>query len=287
MRRSLSVALSQPSQVCSFSGVGAAEADYHRLAARASRSGAVSDTVGRLRLQGRGSRDDDHRVSAGGNMNPNRSRSTGARRTNGGADPSRGDDKRANSEFSCFPQNEVRRLQPAEQQNFVIGANDYRLGWASSGFYATTMAASTGTTAWIPFPSLPALSRGEGIDCGGDPALVYDRARASPTTRHRLQPRGRHERRLRAALVERRLHVEPSRASRWASPTQPQLRRSRRSAPARRRHRGLHPENQTTPPFGSTANFSVTFDDKEWIDQRAEAGGSEARTASGPCRRRL
>ena len=51
----------------------------------------------------------------------------------------RGDDTRANTEYSCFPQNETSiAVNPTSSRNIVSGANDYRLGWASSGFYASS-----------------------------------------------------------------------------------------------------------------------------------------------------
>ena len=86
----------------------------------------------------------------------------------------RGDDTRANTEFSCFPQNETSiAVNPIDSKNIVSGANDYRLGWASSGFYASSDGGKHWYDGWIPFPSLP---NGDNLDGGGDPALVYDRA---------------------------------------------------------------------------------------------------------------
>ena len=92
---------------------------------------------------------------------------------------SRGDDRRSNEDYSCFPQNEVSiDVNPLNSSNFLIGANDYRLGTGSSGFHATTNGGKTFYNGIIPFPSAPpALSRGEGIVIsGGDPVAVYDRA---------------------------------------------------------------------------------------------------------------
>ena len=86
----------------------------------------------------------------------------------------KGDDHRANTEYSCFPQNETSiDVNPTHRKNLVAGANDYRLGWASSGFYASSDGGRNWYDGWIPFPSLP---NGENLDGGGDPAIAFDRA---------------------------------------------------------------------------------------------------------------
>lgn len=90
-----------------------------------------------------------------------------------------GDDRRSNADYSCFPQNEVSvDINPRNPDNFVIGANDYRLGTGSSGFQWTTNGGKTFYDGIIPFPSGPgAQTRGEGfIISGGDPVIAYDRA---------------------------------------------------------------------------------------------------------------
>ena len=89
----------------------------------------------------------------------------------------RGDDRRSNADYSCFPQNEVSvDVNPTNSRNFVIGANDYRLGTGSSGFHWTTNSGRTFYDGLIPFPSGPASqTRGEGfVPSGGDPVVVYD-----------------------------------------------------------------------------------------------------------------
>lgn len=83
-----------------------------------------------------------------------------------------GDDIRPNDEYSCFPQDETSiDTNPRDERNIVAGANDYRLGFGSSGFYAT----SDGGRNWYggiqPFPSLP---NGDNLDGGGDPAIAFD-----------------------------------------------------------------------------------------------------------------
>ncbi len=86
----------------------------------------------------------------------------------------RGDDRRANQDTSCFPQNETSiAINPRNPRNVVGGANDYRLGWGTSGFYASTDGGQRWRDGIIPFPSLP---NGDNLDGGGDPALVFDRA---------------------------------------------------------------------------------------------------------------
>ena len=84
-----------------------------------------------------------------------------------------GDDLRANQDYSCFPQNETSiALNPRTGRNVVGGANDYRLGFGTSGFYASTDGGSRWYDGIIPFPSLP---NGDNLDGSGDPALVFDR----------------------------------------------------------------------------------------------------------------
>jgi hypothetical protein len=90
-----------------------------------------------------------------------------------------GDDIRVNQDYSCLPQNETSvSVNPVDAKNLVTGANDYRIGTGSSGFYASTDGGRHWYDGIIPFPSAPAAqSRGEGfIISGGDPAVVHDRA---------------------------------------------------------------------------------------------------------------
>jgi len=54
----------------------------------------------------------------------------------------------------------------------VAGANDYRLGWGTSGFYSTTDNGNHWYDGITPFPSLPS---GDNLDGGGDPVTVFDR----------------------------------------------------------------------------------------------------------------
>lgn len=85
-----------------------------------------------------------------------------------------GNDTRANQDYSCQPQDETAIDQnPLDQRNYVGGANDYRLGWGTSGFYATTDNGSTWYDGITPFPSLPS---GDNLDGGGDPVIVFDRS---------------------------------------------------------------------------------------------------------------
>lgn len=85
-----------------------------------------------------------------------------------------GDDRRVNQDYACFPQNETSiDVNPLNPRNAVAGANDYRLGWGTSGFFATTDNGNHWYDGIIPFPSLPS---GDNLDGGGDPAITYDRA---------------------------------------------------------------------------------------------------------------
>ena len=84
-----------------------------------------------------------------------------------------GGDVRANQDYSCMPQDETALdINPQEKKNLLGGANDYRLGWGTSGFYASTDNGNHWYDGIIPFPSLPS---GDNLDGGGDPSIVYDR----------------------------------------------------------------------------------------------------------------
>jgi len=85
-----------------------------------------------------------------------------------------GTDTRVNQDFSCMPQDETALDQnPRSARNYVLGANDYRLGWGTSGFYSTTDNGAHWYDGITPFPSLPS---GDNLDGGGDPVIVFDRA---------------------------------------------------------------------------------------------------------------
>ena len=84
-----------------------------------------------------------------------------------------GSNIRVNQDYSCFPQDETALDQnPKATKNIVAGANDYRLGWGTSGFYASTDNGNHWYDGITPFPSLPS---GDNLDGGGDPAIVFDR----------------------------------------------------------------------------------------------------------------
>lgn len=90
-----------------------------------------------------------------------------------------GDDRRLNQDYSCFPQNETSiTINPATNRNIIAGANDYRLGTGSSGFYASTDNGSSWYDGIIPFPSTPATvgNRNGYLPSGGDPVTAFDRA---------------------------------------------------------------------------------------------------------------
>jgi hypothetical protein len=83
-----------------------------------------------------------------------------------------GSNVRANQDYSCFPQDETSLdINPQDKSNIIGGANDYRLGWGTSGFYASTDNGEHWYDGIIPFPSLP---NGDNLDGGGDPAIVFD-----------------------------------------------------------------------------------------------------------------
>jgi hypothetical protein len=85
-----------------------------------------------------------------------------------------GNDIRMNQDYACMPQDETTIDQnPNEPKNVVGGANDYRLGWGTSGFYSSTDSGKHWYDGIIPFPSLPS---GDNLDGGGDPVTVFDRA---------------------------------------------------------------------------------------------------------------
>ena len=86
---------------------------------------------------------------------------------------SQGSNIRVNQDYSCFPQDETAiDINPTTTKNLLGGANDYRLGWGTSGFYASTDNGNHWYDGIIPFPSLPS---GDNLDGGGDPSVVYDR----------------------------------------------------------------------------------------------------------------
>ena len=85
-----------------------------------------------------------------------------------------GDDRRVNQDYSCFPQNETSiAVNPLNPKNLVAGQNDYRLGWGTSGFDASTDNGNHWYDGIIPFPTLP---NGDNLDGGGDPAIAFDSA---------------------------------------------------------------------------------------------------------------
>lgn len=83
-----------------------------------------------------------------------------------------GSNVRVNQDYSCMPQDETTiDVNPTDTSNIVAGANDYRLGWGTSGFYASTDGGRTWYDGITPFPSLPS---GDNLDGGGDPVVVFD-----------------------------------------------------------------------------------------------------------------
>jgi hypothetical protein len=177
-----------------------------------------------------------------------------------------GDDHRTNTEYSCFPQNETSiDVNPVHPKNLVAGANDYRLGWASSGFYASVNGGYSWYDGWIPFPSLP---NGDNLDGGGDPAIVFDRdgiVYYADINFNRTDDTN-------GIWVSRSTNggftwSRPCVAINVGTPTDDQ---ARCGGPGDPRQPGdgtvvFQLENEPTPPGGVVANFSVTFNDKEYI----------------------
>ena len=86
-----------------------------------------------------------------------------------------GNDIRFNQDYSCFPQDETAiAVNPADTKNVLGSANDYRLGWGTSGFYASTDNGEHFYDGIRPFPT-NANSARDHIDGGGDPSVVFDR----------------------------------------------------------------------------------------------------------------
>jgi hypothetical protein len=86
-----------------------------------------------------------------------------------------GDDGRTNQDYACFPQDETSiAVNPTNQRNAIAGANDYRLGWGTSGFYVTTDGGNHWYDGIKPFPTNANQAR-DHIDGGGDPSVAFDR----------------------------------------------------------------------------------------------------------------
>jgi hypothetical protein len=86
-----------------------------------------------------------------------------------------GDDNKTNQDYACFPQDETSiAVNPTNPKNAVAGANDYRLGWGSSGFYVTTDNGNHWYDGIKPFPTNANQAR-DHVDGGGDPSVAYDR----------------------------------------------------------------------------------------------------------------
>jgi hypothetical protein len=82
---------------------------------------------------------------------------------------------RVSQDFSCFPQNEMSLdINPTNPNNIIGGANDYRNGFGSSGFYSTTDGGRSWYDGVKAFPG--GLPNGDDhLDGGGDPAIAFDR----------------------------------------------------------------------------------------------------------------
>ena len=84
-----------------------------------------------------------------------------------------GDDKRANTDYSCFPQNETSiAINPVNQKNYLSSQNDYRT-LSRQGFNASTNNGQSWYSAELPPLSTP---NADVLDASGDPVSVFDRA---------------------------------------------------------------------------------------------------------------
>jgi hypothetical protein len=179
-----------------------------------------------------------------------------------------GDDLRTNEEYFCNPQNETAiDHNPAAPKNLIAGANDYRMGWGTSGFYASNDNGQTWYTGIMPFPTLPS---GDNLDGGGDPAIVFDRAGIGYYAEINFNRTDD----VNGIFVMRSTNggFTWSRACVPidATPNDTTDNAGRCGSPGDPRQPGdgvvvFQPENDPTPPNGSSANFSVTFHDKEFI----------------------
>jgi hypothetical protein len=177
-----------------------------------------------------------------------------------------GDDRRTNEEFFCQPQNETAiDVNPLFPKNVVAGANDYRMGWGTSGFYASNDSGQTWYTGIMPFPSLPS---GDNLDGGGDPVIAFDRAGIAYYAEINFNRTDD----VNGIFVMRSTNGgytwnRPCVPINVGTPTDDQARCGGTGDP-RQPGDGVvtfQPENDPTPPNGSSANFSVTFHDKEWM----------------------
>ncbi|HEY2703316.1 MAG TPA: sialidase family protein [Candidatus Dormibacteraeota bacterium] len=95
-----------------------------------------------------------------------------------------------NQDRSAMPHNETSvAINPRNPQNLVVGANDYSLGFGSSGFYASFDGGQSFFGGVLPMPSVvftppvpalpspvpPVAKTAIALDGGGDPAVAFDR----------------------------------------------------------------------------------------------------------------
>jgi hypothetical protein len=79
---------------------------------------------------------------------------------------------RVDQDLSDFPHDETAiAVNPRNPKNIVAGANDYRLGYGSSGFYSSQDGGRTWYDGIIPVPSWP---DGDVPAGGGDPVTLFD-----------------------------------------------------------------------------------------------------------------
>ncbi len=89
-----------------------------------------------------------------------------------GFDDSGFPDIKVNRDYSNFPQDEtVIAVNPRNSANLIAGANDYRLGYGLSGFYASFDEGRTWEDGLVPIAPWPT---GDVPAGGGDPVVAFD-----------------------------------------------------------------------------------------------------------------
>ena len=176
-----------------------------------------------------------------------------------------GDDRRLNQDYSCFPQDETSiSINPATPKNIVAGANDYRLGTGSSGFYASTDNGSSWYEGIIPFPTTPVTPFKPTASCrAGATRWWRTTVLASPTTRRSRSiatttPTA-------SSFSARRTGASPGRARASRSTAR---RQRTMSPPAARLGDPRQPGDGTViynQDVDNVANGNIPFNDKEWL----------------------
>ena len=172
-----------------------------------------------------------------------------------------GDDVRANTDYSCFPQNETSvAVNPLVQRNILGGQNDYRTR-ARQGFNVSTDSGRNWYSAELPPPSVP---NQDILDASGDPVYIFDReaiAYSSSINFNRTDDEN-------GIMVQRSTNGGFT----WSRPcadVEPPC-----EGPGDSRQPGDGVVTYFDDP-DNDANFSVPFDDKEWMAVGPRPAGVE------------